>query len=200
MPAPLDVGTMLIASLALEDPNFRRTVVLVTKYSAAEGTLGLVINRPLGHRVRLHLSDDLRKLAGASELASDASAKLGNLFFQGGPVEPEYVFILHGLQEPIEGSTPVCPGVYFGGDLEALQPRLAVLPSGEPAVRFYLGYSGWKEGQLESEIDMGAWVLAEGSAELVFSAQPDQAWQRALYSLGGKYRVLSLIPEDPTVN
>ena len=48
MPAPLQVGTLLIASLDLEDANFRRTVVLVIQHSAKEGSIGLVLNRPLG--------------------------------------------------------------------------------------------------------------------------------------------------------
>ena len=33
MPAQLQVGTLLIASLDLEDPNFYRTVILLIQYS-----------------------------------------------------------------------------------------------------------------------------------------------------------------------
>jgi len=200
MPAPLTVGTMLIASLALEDPNFRRTVVLIIQYSAEDGTLGLILNRPLGDKVSLYSSEELKKLTGAKDSVSDAPAELGGLFFQGGPVEPGYLFFLHRLENAIEGGSQVCPGVLLGGDLDAIRAHKLVFPAGDPPLRFYLGYSGWKEGQLEAEIEMGAWVLGEARTELVFDPEPEQVWQRALYSLGGKYRALSFMPEDPAVN
>ena len=142
----------------------------------------------------------IQKLAGAEEMVSDARAELGGLFFQGGPVQPGYLFFLHRLQEVIQGGSQICPGVYLGGDLEAIRAHATVLTTADPALRFYLGYSGWKEGQLEAEIGMGAWMLAEARPEFVFDAEPEQLWQRALYSLGGKYRALSYIPENPEVN
>jgi putative transcriptional regulator len=200
MPAPLTVGTMLIASLALEDPNFHRTVVLIIQHTAADGTLGLILNRPLGDKVSLYSSEELQKLVGAEDVVSDARAELGGLFFQGGPVQPGYLFFLHRLQDVIQGGTVVCPGVCLGGDLDAIRAHATVLATPEPALRFYLGYSGWKEGQLEAEIGMGAWIMAEARPEFVFDAEPGQLWQRALYSLGGTYRALSFIPENPEVN
>lgn len=200
MPAPLDVGTLLIASLALEEPSFHRSVVLVIQHTASEGTLGLILNRPLGDKVSLYSSEELQKLAGAEEMVTDARAELGGLFFQGGPVQPGYLFFLHRLHEVIQGGSQICPGVYLGGDLEAIRAHATVLTTADPSLRFYLGYSGWKEGQLEAEIGMGAWMLAEARPEFVFDAEPEQLWQRALYSLGGKYRALSYIPENPEVN
>jgi putative transcriptional regulator len=200
MAVPLNVGTLLIASLALEDPNFHRSVVLIIQHAAADGTLGLILNRPLGDKVSLYSTEELQKLAGAEGMVSDARAELGGLFFQGGPVQPGYLFFLHRLQDVIQGGSPVCPGVYLGGDLEAIRTHATALATADPALRFYLGYSGWKEGQLEAEIGMGAWMLAEGRTDFIFDAEPEQLWQRAVYSLGGKYRALSFIPDDPKVN
>ena len=200
MPAPLGVGTVLIASLALEDPAFSRTVALIIQYHEHDGTLGLVLNRPLGEKVSLYSTEELQKLTGKEGLVGEGSPELGGLFFQGGPVNPGYLFFLHRLRDVIGGGSEVCAGVYLGGDLDAVRAHAAVLESTNPVLRFYLGYAGWKEGQLEAEIDMGAWILTESTPELIFDAEPDQAWQHALYALGGKYRAMSLIPEDPEVN
>ena len=70
----------------------------------------------------------------------------------------------------------------------------------DPSLRFFLGYAEWTAGQLEDEIEQGLWWLGPPGADLVFSAQPDEVWQRALFRLGGPYRAMSLIPENPRVN
>ena len=67
MPAPLQIGTLLVASPVLsEDPNFNRTVVFITHYSEEQGAMGLVINRPLGEQVKLYSADELQRLIGAA--------------------------------------------------------------------------------------------------------------------------------------
>lgn len=200
MPAPLQPGTLLIASLDLEDANFKRTVVLLIQHSPSEGTLGLILNRPLGEKVALYSLDELQRLAGTSEAGAEASADLGGLFFQGGPVEPGYLFFLHRLDGLIKGGSEICDGVFLGGELDAVRSEAAVLNAEEPVLRFYLGYASWREGQLEAEIAIGAWYLCPGTQNLVFDRRTDGIWQRALYSLGGKYRALSMIPENPEVN
>jgi putative transcriptional regulator len=200
MPAPLQAGTLLIASLDLEDANFSRTVVLLIQHSPSEGTLGLIINRPLGEKVALYSTDELQRLAGTPETGADAPTELGGLFFQGGPVEPGYLFFLHRLDGLIKGGSEVCEGVFLGGDLDAVRSEAAVLNAEEPVLRFYLGYASWREGQLEAEIAIGAWYLCPGTQDLTFDRRPDGIWQKALFSLGGKYRALAMIPENPEVN
>ena len=199
MPAPLQAGTVLIASLDLEDANFLRTVVLLIQHSEGEGTLGLVLNRPLGDKVSLYSGEELHRLAGIFNAGEDASSdELGRVFFQGGPVEPGYLFFLHRLDGLITAGTPVCPGVFLGGDLDAV--RTQAQGGHQPGLRFYLGYAGWREGQLEAEIAIGAWYLCPATPELVFDDQPAGMWQRAMYSLGGRYRVLSMVPETTGLN
>ncbi|MEW6753676.1 MAG: YqgE/AlgH family protein [Candidatus Latescibacterota bacterium] len=200
MPAALKPGTLLLASLDLEEPDFHRTVVLLVQHNAQQGSLGLVLNRPLGDKVSLYSSEELQRLTGAEGAIQAASAELGGLFFQGGPVSPGYLFFLHRLNGLIKGGTQICPDVYLGGDLDAARTETAVLECDRPALRFYLGYAGWREGQLEGEIAIGAWILCPGTADLVFDPEPEDLWQRAVYSLGGKYRPLSVIPDDPEVN
>jgi putative transcriptional regulator len=200
MSARLQVGTLLIASLDLEDPNFCRTVVLLVQYSQEDGAVGLVLNRPLGEKLALYSNEQLQRLTGVEAAIQDVAPEISSLFFEGGPVEPGYLFFLHRLDSLAEPGMQICPGVYLGGDLEAVRAEAAVLEAADPALRFYLGYAGWQAGQLEAEIDIGAWYLCPSRAELILDASSEDLWQRALYSLGGKYRALSFIPEDPTVN
>lgn len=200
MPAPLQAGTLLVASLDLEDPNFNRTVVLIIQHGDEEGTMGLVLNRPLGDKVCLYSREELQRFTGTEADALDPVAELGGLFFQGGPVGPGYLFFLHRLEGLIKGGTEICPNLYLGGDLDTVRTEAEMMDAGNPLLRFYLGYAGWQKEQLEAEISIGAWILCPGRASLIFDSNPESLWQKALYSLGGKYRSLSVIPEDPGLN
>ena len=196
MPAPLQTGTLLVATPALESAAFDRTVVLITRYSETELTMGLVLNRPLGERIRLYAADSLQQLTGGD----DACAELGRIFYQGGPVHQRYLFFLHRLDGLVEGGTKILDGLYFGGNLDTEYTEAEVLRADAPRLRFYLGYAGWEPGQLEAEISAGTWFLAPGDPELVLAPTPETMWQTVMYSLGGKYRPLSVFPEDPAVN
>jgi putative transcriptional regulator len=197
MPAPLEPGTFLIASLGLEDPTFARTVVLILQHVPDELTLGVIINRPLGDRAKDYPSEELDSITEGLEF--DESVPRSDLFYQGGPVERESLIFLHRVEHLKGDATPIVPGLFAGGDLDALREFTDAEDEG-PFVRFYLGYSEWAPGQLESEIALGAWILAPGGTELVFSEDPDTAWQQALQALGGKYAPMSFIPEDPSLN
>ncbi len=198
MPAPLEPGTFLISSLGLEDPTFARTVVLILQHVPDELTLGVIINRPLGDRAKLYPSEELDSIAEGMEI--DESATRSELFYQGGPVEPGSLIFLHRVEHLKGETTPIIAGLFAGGDLDALRVYTAESEDEGPFVRFYLGYSEWAPGQLESEIALGAWILAPGSTDLVFSDSPDSVWQQSLQALGGKYAPMSFIPEDPSLN
>jgi putative transcriptional regulator len=198
MPAPLESGTFLISSLGLEDPTFARTVVLLLQHVADELTLGVIINRPLGDRAKLYPSEELDSITEGMEF--DESVARYELFYQGGPVEPGSLIFLHRVEHLKGEATPIIPGLFAGGDLAALREFTAESADEGPFVRFYLGYSEWAPGQLESEIALGAWILAPGGTDLVFSDNPDNVWQQALQTLGGKYAPMSFIPEDPSLN
>jgi putative transcriptional regulator len=193
MPAPLVPGTFLIASLNLEsDRSFTRSVVLILRHSSDEGAAGVVINQPLGQRRAAEL---LRQIEGLEHLQTPA----GGLFYQGGPVGQDRLVVLHRVEHLGEGP-PIFEDLYASSDLEALRAHAAFMDPQQPVLRFYLGFANWSPGQLEGEVAMGFWVLAPGVADLVFSTEPDQVWQQALYALGGKYRALSYIHEDPLAN
>ena len=171
---------LLVAGPALQDPNFRRTVVLVISHDA-EGTYGLVLNRGLEQTLADVLSEEDERAAGVPLL-------------QGGPVQGEVLQLL--------GDGPgaeVFPGVSalpVGEDLETL---LAMLPDTTVA-RAYLGYAGWGTDQLIGELEEGAWIVADPQRKHVFEIPPDRLWVSVLWELGGSYRWLALEGGDPTAN
>lgn len=215
MPAPLETGTLLVASPDLsDDPNFNRTVVFVTHYSGESGTMGLVLNRPLGEQVKLYSPDELQRLidtvpnttgtdpSETEEQPSEEikSSALGRMFYQGGPVHQNTLFFLHRLDDIIKGGIEIMDGLYLGGDLDTLRAEAEAAKADRPLLRFYLGCAGWNNGQLESEIGCGAWILAPSDPDLIFASTPETIWRETLYALGGKYRSISVLPEDPAVN
>ena len=114
MPAPLEAGTILIASLGLEDPAFTRTVVLLLQHVPDEMTLGVIINRPLGDKEKLYPSEELESLTSGLDLEE---ATRSEMFYQGGPVEPGSLIYLHRIPDVGGDATTICPGLFAGGDL-----------------------------------------------------------------------------------
>ncbi|GIV57149.1 MAG: YqgE/AlgH family protein [Bacteroidetes bacterium] len=177
-------GVLLIAPPLLEDPNFRRTVVLLCEYDA-EGAFGLVLNRPLV--LRLH---------DVMDMVPDYEAPL----FLGGPVQPNTLHFLHRFGERVPGAIHLVDGVYWGGDFETIRQLLADERPTAGDIRFFLGYAGWSPGQLDEEIEQGGWFLEHGTSRAVFTETPDRLWRSVLRSMGGEYAILANFPDDPRMN
>jgi hypothetical protein len=64
----------------------------------------------------------------------------------------------------------------------------------------YAGYSGWSPGQLEAEIDEGAWYVLPAQPGDVFAADPDALWRQVLRRQEGDLAFLATYPDDPTLN
>lgn len=165
------------------DPNFEGSVVLLCAHSE-EGSLGLVVNRPM----EIPLS---RLLPEEKEFQSYADP-----LFWGGPVGMDRLHVLHGGDADLEDSLAVGPGIGFGGSLEALAE---VWKKGK-SVRFFLGYSGWDAGQLEAEMEHGVWHVAPALATDVFGPETAHLWQRLVASSDARYSWLKDQPDDPEWN
>ena len=67
-------------------------------------------------------------------------------------------------------------------------------------IRFYIGYSGWSEGQLKEEMNQKSWLTLEATRKLVFHRNIDEIWKDAVKSLGGDYSIMVNFPTDPQLN
>lgn len=171
-------GSLLLAHPSMRDPNFRRSVVLMSVHNA-EGAMGVVLNRPMGKR--------LGELNGEFALGALASVPL----FQGGPVQPEQLLLV--AWQPQEDGFRL----HFG-----LEPDRAALLIAEQGthVRAFLGYSGWGGGQIEQELKQNTWLVADVSSGLLEGPQDVALWRSVVSSLGKEWRLLAEEPDDTSLN
>lgn len=176
-------GQLLIAKPYLGDPHFERSVVLICEHSE-EGAFGLVLNQNTNHV----LSDFFE------DIQADIPVGVG------GPVESHTLHFLHTRGDSIEDSIELMDGLYWSGNFEQIKTLVntGVLKEGD--IRFFVGYSGWGEGQLEEELKEDVWVLTETRPDMVFQSDTSQIWRSALRNLGGNYIMMANSPVDPRLN
>ena len=176
-------GQLLIASPALLDPNFARTVVLVVEHND-EGAMGVVLNRPTTASVA-------EAVPALEELVDDDEP-----IFAGGPVEPAAVVVLAEFDD-----TEAAAALVFG-DLGFLRADAdpSVLESAARRFRVFAGYAGWGEGQLEAELEQESWILEPAVPDDVFADDAEELWSSVLRRKGGQYAVVALMPPDPSLN
>jgi putative transcriptional regulator len=177
-------GVLLIADPFLKDPNFRRTVVFLCEHQH-EGSFGFVLNRNYEFTL-----DQLMASAEGMPLP----------VFYGGPVQLDTIHFLHQYPEKIPGGFEVTDGIFWGGDFET---AISLLKEGEietAGIRFFIGYSGWSEGQLQDELKEKAWITSKGKSKLIFNKDLNAIWKEALIDLGGEYEQLINYPNDPQLN
>lgn len=183
-PLPPQPGTLLVSGPFLADPYFRRAVILLCMHDD-EGSFGLVLNRPIDMAVA-DLMEEMPKVPCPVGL--------------GGPVQSGNLFYLHTLAPRIEGSLHVVDDIHMGGDYEQLRAVLAAAPKLAKHVRFFVGYSGWGEGQLNKEIEQRAWLVHPANKRLVMQARTTDLWAETLRIMGPAYAPLANFPEDPSLN
>lgn len=177
-------GILLIADPFLKDPNFLRTVVLLCEHQD-EGSFGFVLNRPFKNT----LDELIPELEGHPIPV-----------FDGGPVQKDSLHFLHQLPEEIPGGQEIVPGVYWGGDFESVIRLLQEGRIDTRKIRFFIGYSGWSEGQLNNEMTEKTWLTVAANRKLVFHAKHEEIWKEALRLMGGEYEMMINFPLDPQLN
>lgn len=155
-------GVLLVAHPSLMDPNFRQAVVLICE-SGADGTLGVIINRPTG----LLLSEALPALPVLKGTSY--------VLFAGGPVQPDGILMLFRIVEVPDQLKKVLERVYMGLSREILE-RVITKPNPTETFRAYAGYAGWAPGQLEFEMAMGSWAVIPGDPSSIFDKMPETLW------------------------
>ncbi len=165
---------LLLAAPPLSDPNFERSVVLLSAHSE-EGAFGWVLN---GQQAM-----SLSELLVRADLESD-ELEVPGVVRIGGPVSQDQVWLLYPsgtLPAELEGQLEVAPGITASASRKVLE----IVSAGQiPDVLITLvGYAGWGPWQLENEIKSGAWLPTDVNAEIVFDA-PENLWARAYARVG----------------
>jgi len=180
-PGPLNLsGTLMLADPSLRDPNFARTVLLLTDHESDQGAHGYVLNRPMGRRVGELLTDPAFR--GLAEVP----------VFHGGPVSPERLTLVGLAWDEAAGR------LEFTTHLSVDDACRLRCDGGE--VRAFVGYSGWAEGQLENELKQRAWITRRPAPEVLTTLRPDTLWEELLRSMGPQYGLMATMPPDPSLN
>ena len=177
-------GKILIAEPFMEDPYFKGAVVFLCE-CRNENAFGLILNKPTEMKVH--------------EVVEDFPAVENNIFY-GGPVQPNTLHYLHKRGDLFSDATEVQEGIYWGGDFEFV---VEMIKNGDPdldKIRFFLGYSGWSEGQLLEEMNEKTWLTVKGNRQLIFHPDHQEIWKDALKQLGGDYEIMINFPIDPQLN
>lgn len=177
-------GMLLLSEPFLQDEHFSRSVILLCEHNE-EGSFGFILNSSID----LNITDLIKDFP-------ETFVKIGI----GGPVEKNQLFYIHSL-EHIEGSLKVSEGIFMGGDFNSL---CKAIDSGEISsddLRFFIGYTGWSENQLQTEINEKTWVVIEKPKSFnVFKTEDELLWKELISTKGPKYKFMSEFPKNPSDN
>ncbi|MFD2036057.1 YqgE/AlgH family protein [Belliella marina] len=178
-------GHLLISEPFLQDENFVRSVVLLCENNE-NGAFGLVLNK-LSILKLGELIDDL------SFLDCDV--------YVGGPVEQNTLHFIYYGDKILEDSIKVGDQLWWGGNFVQLVSKLRLSEIDLDKIRFFIGYSGWSEGQLENEIEEKTWIVSDSTdTNYILGSSPEELWRIILKNMGGEYQVLANYPIDPRLN
>jgi putative transcriptional regulator len=141
-------GSLLMAAPFVNDVKFRHSVVSIIDYVATEGATGVVLNNPTGYTL--------------AELLDDESVGGDVPVYRGGPIGQDRLFFLHNLGTAIiPGAREYSPGMFVGGDFDAVISYLRSGYASDGYIKFFIGYCSWADGQLENEIGQAHWAILD---------------------------------------
>ena len=175
-------GKVLISQPFMSDGCFKRSVVLLTEYSES-GAIGFVLNKWLQVTI--------------GTLMADFPAEESVLSI-GGPVAANTLHYLHTF-DSIPDAIEVVNGVYWGGNIDVIRKLLSVSIMKPSDIRFFLGYSGWSDGQLDNELKNDSWLVGDIRPAQIIHPSND-LWQESVRNMGDKYQLWTTFPENPGHN
>ncbi|MGB4399681.1 MAG: YqgE/AlgH family protein [Daejeonella sp.] len=177
-------GNLIVSEPFMLDPNFKRSVVLLTELEE-QGALGFILNQK---------SDFI-----VSDLISDSACNFP--VFIGGPVANDTLHFIHSCYDKLNSGIEIMDGIYWGGNFEALQVLIANNQLDKSEIKFFIGYSGWGEEQLEGELEQNSWLVSNSfNSEVIFVEDEENLWREVVIGLGPKYAHIANFPENPQWN
>lgn len=178
-------GRVLVSEPFLNDTFFTRSVIFLCDYSP-DGSFGFVLNNFME--------------IGMKELIPDFP-DVDIRVSIGGPVDKSNLFFIHSLGDKIPNSQKISGDLFIGGTFEKVKELLMENKENAKHFRFFIGYSGWDEGQLESELKEKSWVVLKNfSQDLILDDGKDDLWKDLMAKMGGKFEVMANFPKNPSDN
>jgi putative transcriptional regulator len=177
-------GRLLLAEPFMEDPNFKRSVVLLTGYSQ-DGVFGFMLNKTLDLKVNDVLKD---------------FPEFNAPIHLGGPVQSDSLFYIHTQGEFIEESIKISEDLYWSGNFNQLKKMIENHEIFPHEIMFFIGYSGWDFEQLADEMIEESWIISDMPSNNIKDLTNPDLWKSTLQKMGSKFSTLSNFPEDPSLN
>jgi putative transcriptional regulator len=182
---PAAAGHILISEPFMMDPNFKRSVILLTEYSG-EGAMGFILNHP----TEFALGDLLPDLSYADFPV-----------FNGGPVAANTLHFIHRCPQKISNGIALGDNIFWGGDFETVKELIKTYNLRPDEIRFFTGYSGWTTKQLDGEIKEDSWIVSNPvNSDVIFSDEDENLWRQVVIGLGNRYAHIANFPENPELN
>ncbi len=174
-------GQLLVAMPGMSDENFERSVVYMCAHSS-EGAMGLIVNHPAPNMRFPELLVQLDIISKKDKIVLPPRAQDIHVL-RGGPVDTGRGFVLHTDDYSVENSTlPLDAGIALTATVDILKaiargegPNVAVLA---------LGYAVWAAGQLDDEVQRNGWLHCPPDFDLIFGADLDRKYERAMRKIG----------------
>lgn len=173
---------LLVATPSLQESSFERSVIYICEHHV-QGTVGLIINRPMKYSLDVVFN----------QLHIEAKTAITNHqpLLCGGPVQPERGFVIHR------------PFGDWQSSLELIEKDVTITTSNDiiraiaddkgPAdALVILGFVGWSEHQLESEIMSNDWLVCPFQSDLLYNVPYENRWEEAGLSIGVHMNQLTL--------
>jgi len=158
---------ILIAHPAFRDLEYRQTV-LIAAPAPNGGHVGVILNRPT------------RRSLGSLFPEHEPSKKVVDPVYYGGPFSRgALVALVRADQSPGSGSVPLMKDLYLAFRANTIDHVIETTPN---EARYFVGYVGWRPGELKSEIDRGLWSVVNADLDMVFRKDTDGLWEELLQS------------------
>ena len=180
----LKKGSLLISEPSLTENTFFKSVILVLHHCTEE-SIGIILNQPT--KVKLN------------EIFNELPVK--NLpVYIGGPVEKNSIQFIHTLGELIPNNKKISEGLYWGGDFETIVQLMSENKISRNQIRFFAGYAGWHENQLESEVRENNWIIHNHEPKICMKYSNEKLWSTLIKTKQKKYAIWANMPKDPSLN
>ena len=163
--AQSDDAIILIAHPAFRDLEYRQTV-LVAAPAPNGGHVGVILNRPT------------RRSLGSLFPEHEPSKKVVEPVYYGGPFSRgALVALVRAGEAPGAGSVLLMKNLYLAFRANTIDHVIETTPN---EARYFVGYVGWRPGELRSEIDRGLWTVANADLDLIFRKDTEGLWEELL--------------------
>ncbi|PDH48945.1 MAG: hypothetical protein CND58_04210 [Rhodothermaeota bacterium MED-G16] len=175
-------GSIIFSQPLMKDPNFQRSLIFICEHNN-EGSFGYVLNEKIN----------------AQNLDIEFNNVIVNNLYLGGPVEKSYLNFIHNLKN-LSDSEEIIDDVYLGGNIDEFIKNKN-LNKNKLKYKFFSGYSGWSSDQLQEEINQNSWIVVnQFNSDILFKNIDDKFWSVFLSEFGGKNKIFSNYPKDPSLN